>query len=114
MARGDSRLGTWQVLLTISMVITPLSVHGKSAGVPPCACVYVCACLWNKSAHVHESNHTCIDMIWKMTNTVVRACVIDGYYSVIFLLSALRVFKPIYSDLLSIDRLILKTVLCGH
>lgn len=42
MARGDSRLGTWQVLLTISMVITPLSVHGKSAGVPPCACVYVC------------------------------------------------------------------------
>ncbi|KAM8766673.1 uncharacterized protein AB9X84_005828 isoform 3-T3 [Acanthopagrus schlegelii] len=29
MARGDSRLGTWQVLLTISMVITPLSAHGR-------------------------------------------------------------------------------------
>ncbi|XP_035537240.1 chondroitin sulfate proteoglycan 5b isoform X2 [Morone saxatilis] len=29
MARGDSRLGTWQVLLTISMVIIPLSAHGR-------------------------------------------------------------------------------------
>ncbi|KAM7384136.1 hypothetical protein PAMA_011469 [Pampus argenteus] len=29
MARGDGRLGTWQVLLTISMVIIPLSVHGR-------------------------------------------------------------------------------------
>ncbi|XP_069551100.1 chondroitin sulfate proteoglycan 5-like isoform X3 [Brachyistius frenatus] len=29
MARGDSRLGTWQVLLTISMVIIPLSTHGR-------------------------------------------------------------------------------------
>ncbi|XP_054914867.1 uncharacterized protein LOC129378572 isoform X2 [Poeciliopsis prolifica] len=27
MARGDSRLGTWQVLLTISMVIIPLCAH---------------------------------------------------------------------------------------
>nr|XP_046274467.1 chondroitin sulfate proteoglycan 5b isoform X3 [Scatophagus argus] len=29
MARRDSRLGTWQVLLTISMVIIPLSAHGR-------------------------------------------------------------------------------------
>ncbi|XP_044190672.1 chondroitin sulfate proteoglycan 5-like isoform X2 [Thunnus albacares] len=29
MARGDGRLGTWQVLLTISMVIIPLSAHGR-------------------------------------------------------------------------------------
>ncbi|XP_070840417.1 chondroitin sulfate proteoglycan 5b isoform X2 [Chaetodon trifascialis] len=29
MARGDSRLGTWQVLLTISMVIIPASAHGR-------------------------------------------------------------------------------------
>ncbi|KAI4818076.1 hypothetical protein KUCAC02_011441 [Chaenocephalus aceratus] len=29
MARSDSRLDTWQVLLTISMVIIPLSAHGR-------------------------------------------------------------------------------------
>ncbi|XP_041823252.1 chondroitin sulfate proteoglycan 5-like isoform X3 [Melanotaenia boesemani] len=29
MACGDSRLGTWQVLLTISMVIIPLAAHGR-------------------------------------------------------------------------------------
>ncbi|KAE8282087.1 Chondroitin sulfate proteoglycan [Larimichthys crocea] len=29
MARADSRLGTWQVLLTITMVIIPLSAHGR-------------------------------------------------------------------------------------
>ncbi|XP_031179066.2 chondroitin sulfate proteoglycan 5b isoform X8 [Sander lucioperca] len=29
MERVDSRLGTWQVLLTISMVIIPLSAHGR-------------------------------------------------------------------------------------
>ncbi|XP_032390849.1 chondroitin sulfate proteoglycan 5b isoform X8 [Etheostoma spectabile] len=29
MERVDSRLGTWQVLLTISMVIVPLSAHGR-------------------------------------------------------------------------------------
>ncbi|XP_053719273.1 chondroitin sulfate proteoglycan 5-like isoform X1 [Synchiropus splendidus] len=29
MARGYSRLGTWQLLLTISMVIAPLSAHGR-------------------------------------------------------------------------------------
>ncbi|XP_047461163.1 chondroitin sulfate proteoglycan 5-like isoform X2 [Mugil cephalus] len=29
MARGDGRLGTWQVLLTISLVIVPLSAHGR-------------------------------------------------------------------------------------
>ncbi|GAA6234581.1 chondroitin sulfate proteoglycan 5-like isoform X1 [Lates japonicus] len=29
MARADSRLGTWQVLLTISLVIIPLSAHGR-------------------------------------------------------------------------------------
>ncbi|XP_026012463.1 chondroitin sulfate proteoglycan 5b isoform X2 [Astatotilapia calliptera] len=29
MARADSRLGTWQVLLTISMVILPVSAHGR-------------------------------------------------------------------------------------
>lgn len=69
MARGDSRLGTWQVLLTISMVITPLSAHGEShPGAPMC----VCACLLQfkkkkkkknkKAAHVHECDHTCADM----------------------------------------------------
>lgn len=40
MARADSRLGTWQVLLTISMVILPVSAHGKSADLPcPTLCV---------------------------------------------------------------------------
>ncbi|XP_068189385.1 chondroitin sulfate proteoglycan 5b isoform X2 [Antennarius striatus] len=29
MAGGDGRLGTWQALLTISMVIIPLSAHGR-------------------------------------------------------------------------------------
>ncbi|XP_071356740.1 uncharacterized protein [Trachinotus anak] len=29
MALGDSRLGTWQVLLTLSLVVTPLSAHGR-------------------------------------------------------------------------------------
>ncbi|XP_023133851.2 chondroitin sulfate proteoglycan 5 isoform X5 [Amphiprion ocellaris] len=29
MARCDSRLGTWQVLLTISMVVIPLCAHGR-------------------------------------------------------------------------------------
>lgn len=50
MAHGDSRIGTWQVLLTISMVITPLSAHGES--VPPystplgvCVCTIVRVCL---------------------------------------------------------------------
>uniref|UniRef100_A0A3Q3X5K0 Neural chondroitin sulphate proteoglycan cytoplasmic domain-containing protein n=1 Tax=Mola mola TaxID=94237 RepID=A0A3Q3X5K0_MOLML len=48
MARGDSRLGTWQVLLTISMVITPLSVHGRSVRVSVrptlCVCIYLYMC----------------------------------------------------------------------
>lgn len=64
MARGDSRLGTWQVLLTISMVITPLSAHGESTRVPPCVRVSVCMCV--------NKNHTCVDMKRKMTNTDVR------------------------------------------
>lgn len=42
MARGDSRLGTWQVLLTISMVITPLSAHGKSNARSPTLSVRFC------------------------------------------------------------------------
>lgn len=46
MARSDSRLDTWQVLLTISMVIIPLSAHGKSAAPeshPVRVCVHVFA-----------------------------------------------------------------------
>ncbi|PWA15432.1 hypothetical protein CCH79_00008497 [Gambusia affinis] len=47
MARRDSRLGTWQVLLTISMFIIPLCAHnGKTTaprGDPPCACARRCS-----------------------------------------------------------------------
>lgn len=32
MAPGDSRLMTWQVLLTISMVLVPVSAHGECTG----------------------------------------------------------------------------------
>lgn len=84
MAR-DSRLGTWQVLLTISLVITPLSAHGKSSADPTlcvcrlCMCT-VCVCMYQRvlhaSAHVHKSNHTCIGMAltWKISNDTLDPC----------------------------------------
>lgn len=93
MARSDSRLGTWQVLLTISMVLTPVSAHGKSTGVPPCACVYLNTRVFvRKSTQVHGSAITC--MIWKMAIAAYRArgshvifnLDIRGYYYVISLI----------------------------
>uniref|UniRef100_A0A1A8EBD6 Chondroitin sulfate proteoglycan 5b n=1 Tax=Nothobranchius kadleci TaxID=1051664 RepID=A0A1A8EBD6_NOTKA len=44
MARGGSRLGPWQVLLTISLVIIPFSVHGRHS----------------LSKHHHHHNHSSV------------------------------------------------------
>uniref|UniRef100_A0A1A7W6U5 Chondroitin sulfate proteoglycan 5b n=1 Tax=Iconisemion striatum TaxID=60296 RepID=A0A1A7W6U5_9TELE len=44
MARGGNRLGPWQVLLTISLVIIPLSVHGRHS----------------LSRHHHHHNHSSV------------------------------------------------------
>lgn len=77
MARADGRLGTWQVLLTISIVLIPLSAHGKPTARPESHPVRVCSlCVRvfvEKSAHVSESNHTSI-RIWKMIDTSVHVC----------------------------------------
>ncbi len=78
MARADSRLGTWQVLLTISMVITPLSAHGKSTALPEshpvrvCMCACVCLCKKARTC-VNRITPASACMIWKMTNTFVHA-----------------------------------------
>ncbi|XP_030596168.1 chondroitin sulfate proteoglycan 5b isoform X2 [Archocentrus centrarchus] len=45
MTRSDSRLGTWQVLLTISMVIIPLSAHGRHS----------------TGRHHHHRNHSSVN-----------------------------------------------------
>lgn len=74
MARGDSRLGTWQVLLTISLVIAPLPAHGKSIALPESHPVRVyacgCVCVLHASAHVHKSNHTFtgLALTWKTSD----------------------------------------------
>lgn len=74
MAHGDSRPGTWQVLLTISMVITPLTAHGESDPPPhkkrALQCVQACARLFARARvliafsppSVHECYHTCVEM----------------------------------------------------
>lgn len=41
MAPGDGRLMTWQVLLTVSMVLTPAFAHGKRAAPTLYVCMYV-------------------------------------------------------------------------
>lgn len=45
MAPGDSRLLTWQVLLTISMVLAPVSAHGKCTGPTLWMCMNASMCL---------------------------------------------------------------------
>lgn len=42
MAPGDRRCMTWQVLLTVSMLLAPAFAHGKCAAPTLCMCVRAC------------------------------------------------------------------------
>lgn len=61
MARGDGRLGTWQVLLTISMVIIPLSAHGKAQSHPVRACRQCAAICARRRARAGIKSH----LLWR-------------------------------------------------
>lgn len=83
MARGDSRLGTWQVLLTISMVITPLSAHGESVFTPaalPRVCGLVRVCLRVRAGlHFFSPPHPCENITtpaWKCKTVASSAAAV--------------------------------------